>query len=101
MSVTDECFWERVAIAQVDGQLPESEAINVAVNKYGILGRQQLPDTWARLNRRWRAVVADTYSQAEMPKVHEALKKKHGVESFKQLTVGQIWRSIQRISDVE
>ena len=97
MNATDECFREREAIAQVHGGLSPVEATDVAVGEFGILGQDELPETWSRMNRRWRAVVNEHHGAEMMDRCHAAIKEKHDVDSFKQLTIGQIWESIRTI----
>lgn len=86
---------ERIAICTVDGGLSLEEAEVIADAQTGT--READPAAWAKANRRWRAVAAEKYGQEKMELAHAALKAKHGVESFKELTVGQILASVERM----
>ena len=90
-------FDERVAICTVDGGMSKREAFRIAVEQMPGATRQECPRTWKQFNRQWRAVVADVYGQDKMQIAHDSLKKKHGVGSFKGLTLGQILASIEKL----
>lgn len=91
-------YEERAAIAQYDGGMSREEA--EAFAEYLMQDRtySEAPDTWQHMNRRWRAVVAKKFGQKKMKIAHRKLKEKHDVESFKDLTIGQIEASIDRIA---
>lgn len=95
----DACIEERIAIAMVDGELTLDEAWQVVIDTYGHLSRDVAPDTWGRLNRRWRATVNDVLGADLMDRAHAQLKEKCDVESFADLTLGEIWASIQRLEE--
>ena len=89
---------ERAAICEYDGQMSREEAEATAEHYVGQMTRSEAPDTWDLANRRWRRVVTKKYGQGRMKDAHEALKKKHGAESFADLTVSQIEASAERIT---
>lgn len=89
---------ERAAIAEHHGGLSQEEAEAVADYHTGKLDRSQAPDAWDATNKRWRRVVAQLHGQSKMQAAHDALKRKHGVDSFKDLTIEQIDASIERMT---
>ena len=99
MSLHD--FEERRAIAEVDGELDPADAYEVAVSQFAECARDDAPDVWDKLNRRWRAAVVERHGEEKALEAHEALKNKHVVDTFTALTVGQIWASVQRLENTE
>ena len=85
----------RIAICIYDGLLSEDEAKAIADRCHRT--REANPEGWAKANRRWRAVASEKYGQGKMKQAHAALKAKHGVESFTELTVGEILASVERM----
>ncbi len=92
-------YEERAAIAEYDGGMSREEAEAFAEHQMQQCTHLEAPDTWQHMNRRWRAVVAKKFGQKKMKIAHKKLKEKHNVESFKDLTIGQIEASIDRMSD--
>jgi pyrroline-5-carboxylate reductase len=87
---------ERLAICTIDGGLSLEDAEAIAAQQ--ALGtKAEAPEAWHQANKRWRALVASVYTDTS--KAHQALKAKHGVSSFNQLTVQQINDSISRIAE--
>ena len=92
-------FEERRAIAEVHGGLDQDDAYFVAVSQFSDCTRDDDPEVWDKLNRRWRAAVVERHGEQKALEAHEALKRKHEVDTFTALTVGQIWASVQRLEE--
>ena len=92
-------FEERRAIAEVHGGLDPADAYDVAVSQFADCTRDDDPEVWDKLNRRWRAAVVERHGEERMLEAHEELKELHGVDTFTALTVGQIWASVQRLEE--
>ena len=92
-------FDERMAICIHDGGLTEHEARRIAIDQMSDATRDELPDQWKRLNSRWHALATETYGREKMQIARKKLKEKHDVDSFTELTVGQIRESIERIEN--
>lgn len=57
------------------------------------------PRAWGWANKRWRALIAERYPGHEK-RAHGALKKKHDVMSFRDLTVSQILESVAKLQEM-
>ena len=90
-------FDERMAICIHDGGLTEHEARRIAIDQMSDATRDELPDEWKRLNSRWHALATEIYGREKMQIARKKLKEKHDVDSFTELTVGQIRESIDRV----
>lgn len=94
-NITDADFEHHITIRRDEGA-PRWAAYDDAVHKFADCGQDCLPETWKALNRRWRANVKHLYPTKQQD-AHKAIKIKHGVDSFTELTIGQIWTSVQKM----
>ena len=85
---------ERVAICLVDGGLSDGRAHRIAVEQMPEAGKSDCPDAWLRLNKWWHTAATSRYGRAKLEGVRDAIKTKHSVDSFTELTLGQIQDSI-------
>ena len=90
-------FDERMAICIHDGGLTEHEARRIAIDQMSDATRDELPGEWKQLNSRWHALATETYGRQKMQIARKMLKERHDVDSFTELTVGQIRESIDRV----
>ena len=91
-------FDERMAICIHDGGLTEHEARRIAIDQMSDATKDDLPGEWKRLNGRWHGLATEIYGREKMQIARKKLKEKHDVDSFTELTVGQIRESIERIN---
>lgn len=58
------------------------------------------PRAWGWANRRWRVLIAERYPGSEK-RAHDSLKKKHDVQSFRDLTVPQVLESVAKLEEMK
>ena len=94
--MSDACIDERIAIVRHHGGESKAVAEDAAYTQFGNLTKDDAPRHWKRVNGWWHVLASDVFGD-DADAAHDALKSKHGVDSFTELTIGQIWTSIQKL----
>lgn len=103
--MSDYEYEERAAVMEYHGGLSRDLAQTLADqcvarpdrDPWEALTQRTGGEHWERVSRRWHAIARDKYGD-RASKAHDALKAKHDVDSFTDLTIGQMEASIARMN---